>query len=79
MVSKHAGGESFSTPCCLVLPIIFSDIICGRMAFLKGWQISARLYEALSTHICNNGIIVIGYKIKKYENFTTLEGWAWSS
>ena len=37
------------------------------------------LFKALSTHICNNGIIVIGYKFDKYENFTTLEGWAWNS
>lgn len=37
------------------------------------------MFKALSTHYCNNGIIVIGYKIKKFENFTTLEGWAWNS
>lgn len=37
------------------------------------------MFKALSTHYCNNGIIVIGYKFKKYENFTTLEGWAWNS
>lgn len=43
------------------------------------WKKVARLFKGLSTHYCNNGIIVIGYKIKKYENFTTLEGWAWSS
>ncbi len=45
----------------------------------KAWKKVARLYKALSTHYCNNGIIVIGYKFKKYENFTTLEGWAWNS
>lgn len=43
------------------------------------WKKVARLFKALSTHYCNNGIIVIGYKFKKYENFTTLEGWAWNS
>lgn len=45
----------------------------------KAWKKVARLFKALSTHYCNNDIIVIGYKIKKYENFTTLEGWAWNS